>query len=158
MLGIVRNRAIDNLRQTAARDRRRAEGDGVALTLAAPDDVQTDAVARGDGRRLRALSADLPEPQREVLALAYFGQLTHTEISVHLALPVGTVKGRMRPGLTKLRGRLAGWPRSPQVAPRRAEIIGSPDRVALVAPLARHDTSARRAEREEAPGPGWSTR
>ena len=51
--------------------------------------------------------ADLPVAQREVIALAYFGQLSHTEIAEQLSLPVGTVKGRMRLGLTKLRDQLA---------------------------------------------------
>ena len=108
VLGIVRNRAIDSLRHSARHDGRRAAEDGVAHLLAAPDDVQADADASDDGRRLRALLADLPESQREVIALAYFGQLTHTEIAIRLTLPVGTVKGRMRLGLSKLRGHLAG--------------------------------------------------
>ncbi len=108
VLAIVRNRAIDSLRRNGPRDRRRADGDGPDHALAAPDDVHADAVAGDDGRRLRALLADLPESQREVIALAYFGQLTHTEISARLALPMGTVKGRMRLGLVKLRRELAG--------------------------------------------------
>jgi RNA polymerase sigma-70 factor, ECF subfamily len=39
--------------------------------------------------------------------LAYFGEMTHAEIAEQLGLPVGTVKGRMRLGLLKLRHRLA---------------------------------------------------
>lgn len=107
VLGIVRNRAIDSLRRHQRHDRRRADGEGIADALVAPGDVHGDAVAADDGRRLRELLADLPEAQREVIALAYFGQLTHTEIAAQLTLPVGTVKGRMRLGLIKLRGRLA---------------------------------------------------
>jgi len=45
----------------------------------------------------------LPEPQKEIIALAFYGGLTHTEIEELLALPPGTVKGRMRLGLAKLR-------------------------------------------------------
>jgi RNA polymerase sigma-70 factor (ECF subfamily) len=105
---IVRNRAIDSLRRHGRHDRRRADENAVPSALAAPDDVHADVVAADDGRRLRELLADLPETQREVIALAYYGQLTHTEIAACLTLPVGTVKGRMRLGLTKLRGRLAG--------------------------------------------------
>jgi RNA polymerase sigma-70 factor (ECF subfamily) len=41
--------------------------------------------------------------QREVIALAYFGEMTQTEIAHRLGLPVGTVKGRMRLGLRKVR-------------------------------------------------------
>ncbi len=44
----------------------------------------------------------LPDPQAEVITLAYYGQLTHTEIAAYLGLPTGTVKGRMRLGLQKL--------------------------------------------------------
>jgi RNA polymerase sigma-70 factor (ECF subfamily) len=43
-----------------------------------------------------------------VIELAYFGGFTHTEIAAMLDTPVGTVKGRMRLGLEKLRGRLRG--------------------------------------------------
>ena len=45
----------------------------------------------------------LPPAQQEVIVLAYFGQLSHTEIAAELDLPAGTVKGRMRLGLEKLR-------------------------------------------------------
>ncbi len=47
--------------------------------------------------------AQLPDAQREVITLAYFGELSTTEISGELSLPLGTVKGRMRLGLEKLR-------------------------------------------------------
>jgi len=45
----------------------------------------------------------LPSEQRQVIELAYFGGFTHSEIASTLELPVGTVKGRMRLGLGKLR-------------------------------------------------------
>jgi RNA polymerase sigma-70 factor (ECF subfamily) len=106
VLGIVRNRSIDALRRHRRDDGWRADG-GSAEGLAARDDVQADAVAHDDARHLRDLLTNLPAAQREVIALAYFGQLTHTEIAAHLSLPVGTVKGRMRLGLVKLRGQLA---------------------------------------------------
>lgn len=53
-----------------------------------------------------AISASMVEfyaTQREVITLAYYGQLSHTEIAAALDLPTGTVKGRMRLGLQKLR-------------------------------------------------------
>jgi len=53
---------------------------------------------------LQRLLAQLPVAQREVITLAFYGQLSHTEIGEHLHLPAGTVKGRMRLGLQRLRG------------------------------------------------------
>jgi RNA polymerase sigma-70 factor, ECF subfamily len=50
--------------------------------------------------------AMLPDAQAEVITLAYYGQLSHTEIAARLGLPAGTVKGRMRLGLQKLRAEI----------------------------------------------------
>jgi RNA polymerase sigma-70 factor (ECF subfamily) len=69
----------------------------------APDKAIDDAVAAGEADHLLELLQRIPAAQREVIALAFFGQLTHTEIAEHLGLPTGTVKGRMRLGLDKLR-------------------------------------------------------
>ena len=54
-------------------------------------------------QRLGGALDELPTGQRNVIELAYFGGCTHTEIAAMLSLPVGTVKGRMRLGLTRLR-------------------------------------------------------
>ena len=69
----------------------------------APDKALDDAVAAADAEHLLNLLQRIPDAQREVIVLAFFGQLTHTEIAAHLGLPAGTVKGRMRLGLDKLR-------------------------------------------------------
>ncbi|MGZ4190857.1 MAG: sigma factor-like helix-turn-helix DNA-binding protein, partial [Solirubrobacteraceae bacterium] len=50
-----------------------------------------------------AALSDLPSEQRQVIELAYFGGFSHMQIAEMLEVPAGTVKGRMRLGLTKLR-------------------------------------------------------
>lgn len=72
----------------------------------APDDVPTDFVAHAETEQLAGLLTRLPLAQREVIQLGFFDGLTHQEIAHRLALPPGTVKGRMRLGLTKLRSEL----------------------------------------------------
>ena len=53
--------------------------------------------------RVAAAMAELPDAQREALSLAYFDGLSHTEIAERLQVPVGTVKGRIRLALDRLR-------------------------------------------------------
>lgn len=62
---------------------------------------ETPAIERTE---LRGLLDRLPEPQKEIIALAVYGGLTHVQIAALLSLPTDTVKGRMRLGLHKLRG------------------------------------------------------
>jgi RNA polymerase sigma-70 factor (ECF subfamily) len=49
----------------------------------------------------------LPPAQAEVVLLAFYGEMSHSEIATRLGLPRGTVKGRMRLGLEKLRREMA---------------------------------------------------
>lgn len=100
LLTIARNRAIDATRRRAARPVDPHEG--VWTTDKAPDIA--DLVAEADeARRVAEAMAELPDAQREALKLAYFEGLSHTEIADRLALPVGTVKGRIRLALDRLR-------------------------------------------------------
>jgi RNA polymerase sigma-70 factor, ECF subfamily len=73
----------------------------------ARDDVPSDFAARFQSEELERVLARLPAAQRQVIRLAFFEGLTHVEIARRLSLPPGTVKGRMRLGLTKLRAELA---------------------------------------------------
>lgn len=102
LLTVVRNRAIDHSRRNGRHAAHRADAD-LLDTKRAPGDVAAAAVANADAPGLRALLTQLPDAQQEVIVLAFYGQLTHTEIAGHLNLPPGTVKGRMRLGLQKLR-------------------------------------------------------
>jgi len=79
----------------------------VAERLEAPDRVEED-VARSDEAAIVRNAMDiLPADQLKVIELAYFGGFTHVEIAEMLEAPVGTVKGRMRLGLKKMREVLA---------------------------------------------------
>ncbi|MDP9135970.1 MAG: sigma-70 family RNA polymerase sigma factor [Actinomycetota bacterium] len=102
IMSIVRHRAIDVVRHNRQQVARRTS-DEALVRHPAPDDVAGQAIAQTDASDLRGLFEALPEAQREVIILAFYGQLTHSEISEHLNLPPGTVKGRMRLGLEKLR-------------------------------------------------------
>jgi RNA polymerase sigma-70 factor, ECF subfamily len=108
-LGIVHNRAVDALRRSGVHERRRAGADGIEETLEAAERTDAQAVENAVASEIRGALRELPAEQRRVIELAYFGGFTHTEIASMLGTPVGTVKGRMRLGLKKLRGQLQGW-------------------------------------------------
>jgi RNA polymerase sigma-70 factor (ECF subfamily) len=98
----VRYRAIDVIRRNHNHAAHWAHSDHLS-EHAALDDVSANVIHRDDTGRLLSSLAQLPERQKEVIMLAYFGQLSHTRIALQLGLPAGTVKGRMRLGLQKLR-------------------------------------------------------
>ncbi len=108
---ITRTRALDLVRARGRRARaltRAALGnsEGLATPIAAGE-APDRGVERQEARRQVARSlAELSEPQRRVIELAYFGGLTQAEIAAELKEPLGTVKTRMRAGLEKLRGSL----------------------------------------------------
>jgi RNA polymerase sigma-70 factor (ECF subfamily) len=108
-LGIVHNRAIDALRRSSVHDRRRASDDAMERELEAPERTDVQAMSNAASEEIRVALGELPTEQRHVIELAYFGGFTHTEIASMLDTPIGTVKGRMRLGLEKLRGHLGGW-------------------------------------------------
>jgi RNA polymerase sigma-70 factor (ECF subfamily) len=107
VLGVVHHRAIDVVRRHAVHDRRRAGDDGLAERLETPERTDVEAARNEDRREVRIALDTLPPEQQRVITLAYFGGFTHVEIAEMLELPVGTVKGRMRLGLEKLRDQLA---------------------------------------------------
>jgi RNA polymerase sigma-70 factor, ECF subfamily len=108
VLGIVHNRAIDNLRRTAVHAKRRASDEGIEERFAARERTDAEAARRGEAEQVRAALATLPHDQMRVVELAYFGGFSHSEIADMLDAPIGTVKGRMRLALEKLRGQLGG--------------------------------------------------
>jgi RNA polymerase sigma-70 factor, ECF subfamily len=106
VLGVVHNRAIDLFRRDSVRTSKDVSDDAAVQRLAAPDSTEREAQRRDEASQVRVALADLPDDQRKVIELAYFGGFSHSQIADMLSLPAGTVKGRMRLGLTKLRGSL----------------------------------------------------
>jgi RNA polymerase sigma-70 factor (ECF subfamily) len=103
ILGIVRNRAIDALRRTAVHDRRRVGEDGLEERLEEPVLTDVEVARRAEAQEVRRALEQLPGEQSHVIELAYFGGFSHAEIAEILEAPIGTVKGRMRLGLAKMR-------------------------------------------------------
>jgi RNA polymerase sigma-70 factor (ECF subfamily) len=103
VLGIVHNRAIDALRRRTVHDRGRVSDEGIEDRLPARERTDVEFARRDEAREVRDALEQLPEEQSRVIELAYFGGLTHVEIASMLDAPVGTVKGRMRLGLAKMR-------------------------------------------------------
>ena len=106
VLGIVHHRAIDHLRRATVHDKRRAGDEGMEERFEARERTDAEVARRDEARTVRRAMDELPPDQCQVIELAYFGGFTHTEIADMLETPVGTVKGRMRLGLKKLRDRL----------------------------------------------------
>ena len=106
LVTLARSRAIDRLRSTSARARTADEA-----ARAVPDsisDAASDAVKSEQGEIVRRALSELPDEQRRPLVLAYFEGLTQTEIAERTGTPLGTIKTRMRSGMTKLRELLGG--------------------------------------------------
>ena len=99
----ARSRAIDRVRSIRRRGATFVAPLDEAIA-ATPDEGRVDAAEQAsDRRRIASALAGLPDAQREVLELAYFGGLTQTEIADRLKQPLGTVKTRIRLGLERLR-------------------------------------------------------
>jgi RNA polymerase sigma-70 factor (ECF subfamily) len=106
VLGIVHHRAIDALRRATVHDRRRAGDEGIEERFEARERTDVEAARREEAGAVRNALGSLPADQCQVIELAYFGGFTHTEIADMLDAPVGTIKGRMRLGLKKMRAQL----------------------------------------------------
>ena len=106
ILGIVHNRAIDGLRRSTVHERRREPLDAVEERFEAPERTDVEVARREEARSVRGALATLPAEQRQTIELAYFGGFTQGEIADMMDEPVGTVKGRIRLGLDKMRREL----------------------------------------------------
>lgn len=105
LLSIVHHRSVDVLRRrTAFRPAPLEAADATAADV----DVADEAARNVDRGSVRAALGALPEAQRRTLELAYFGGYTQSELAELMGVPLGTVKGRMRIGLQKMRRALGG--------------------------------------------------
>ena len=108
LLSVVRNRAIDFLRSRAAKAPKLDFDDESALEQRpAEERTEEEALRRETSAELRGAIGKLPGEQSKVIELAYFGGFSHSEISEMLNEPLGTIKGRMRLGMDKIRAALA---------------------------------------------------
>ena len=108
MLSIVRNRAIDALRSRAGKAPKLTFDDDAILEQRPSGELtEEEAMRRETATEVRGALGELPGDQSKVIELAYFGGFTHSEIARMLGVPLGTVKGRMRLGLEKIRGEMA---------------------------------------------------
>lgn len=109
LTSVTRNRAVDEVRSRNRRYRHETSSpEEQERDVPAPETADPALAAElSDQRRLIiAAMSGLPEEQRQVIELAYFGGLTQQEISQRLSQPLGTVKTRIRLGMQKLRAAL----------------------------------------------------
>ena len=105
VLTIAHRRAVDRVRSAQSSTQRDVKAGFKDLDVA-HDGVAEQVELRIEGRRVVAALATLPEPQREALILAYYGGYSQSEIAVLVGSPLGTVKTRMRDGLSRLRAEM----------------------------------------------------
>jgi RNA polymerase sigma-70 factor (ECF subfamily) len=141
LLSIVHHRAIDRVRGAVGRSRLERIDDSPSAEPVDPSDVWGETLASLTRQQIATALRQLPADQREAIELAFFAGLTHLEIAERLGLPLGTVKGRVRLGLRRLRVLLErldeaparqpvaaaprGFGRLPSLAPLRPAFVGA---------------------------------
>ncbi|MEM9405207.1 MAG: sigma-70 family RNA polymerase sigma factor [Acidobacteriota bacterium] len=107
LVTMARSRALDHLKSSKARGARE-ERVGKYETPTVEEAVGTKELELSENRlRVRRALDSLPAEQREAIELAYFGGLTHSQLAARLEAPLGTVKSRVKLGMTKLKAALA---------------------------------------------------
>lgn len=102
LVGLARNRAIDHLRASGVRARTLE-----SVEVPPAGDNPEEAASRNEeGGRVKSALDTLPDEQRALLEYAYFRGMTHSELAEAFALPLGTVKTRVRAGMQALRRQL----------------------------------------------------
>ena len=108
LLAITHHAAVDGLRGRRGTARTRDVGpDALEHLVHGGEDPSERAWRNLQAERVRAALSELPSAQREVMEMIYFGGLTQSEVASFTGQPLGTVKSRVRLGLTKLRNALS---------------------------------------------------
>lgn len=102
VLTIAHRRAVDRVRSAQASADRDARV-GLRDLETPRDDVAESVEMRMEARRVAEAVAALPEAQREAITLAYYGGYSQSEIAALVGSPLGTIKTRMRDGLSRMR-------------------------------------------------------
>ncbi|GAA5203176.1 ECF RNA polymerase sigma factor SigK [Microbacterium jejuense] len=102
VLTIAHRRAVDRVRASQASTDRDVRAGFRDLDVP-HDGVAEQVELRIEGKRVAAALSTLPDAQREALTLAYYGGYSQSEIAVLVGAPLGTIKTRMRDGLSRLR-------------------------------------------------------
>ncbi|MBB5907399.1 RNA polymerase sigma-70 factor (ECF subfamily) [Actinoalloteichus hymeniacidonis] len=122
LLTVVHHRAVDAVRRESALRRRTAvEGEDSAERSASGSEVDQEALGRLVGGQVQEALGRLPDEQRKVIALAYYGGYTQGEVASLIGVPLGTVKSRTFAGVRRLREMLAPLIGTEEDRPRRDE-------------------------------------
>lgn len=109
VLTMAHRRAVDRVRQAQAAADRERRAAGAAAPGSDYDQVAEQVTDRLEYRQVRHCLGALTALQREVITLAYYQARTYRQVAELLAVPLPTVKTRMRDGLIKLRDCLGAW-------------------------------------------------
>ncbi|MDT0141848.1 MULTISPECIES: ECF RNA polymerase sigma factor SigK [Microbacterium] len=105
VLTIAHRRAVDRVRSSQASTDRDVRAGFRDLDVA-HDGVAEQVELRIEGQKVAVALSGLPDAQREALTLAYYGGYSQSEIAALVGAPLGTIKTRMRDGLSRLRAEM----------------------------------------------------